>query len=53
MPIDQLLKDELSISEENETTSETEITETTSGAVKLDIMFCTKCGKENRVDSGI
>ncbi len=49
--IDQLLKDDLSISEENETTSETEITETTSGAVKLDIMFCTKCGKENRADS--
>lgn len=49
--IDQLLKDDLSINEENETTSETEILETAPTVVKLDIMFCTKCGKENRADS--
>lgn len=49
--IDQLLKDDLSVIKEKEVASETEIIETTPAAVKLDVMFCTKCGKENRADS--
>ena len=49
--IDQLLKDDLSINEENEITGEAEIIEAIPAVVKLDVMFCTKCGKENRADS--
>lgn len=46
--IDQLLKDDLEI----EGLSEVEIIEAeVSAIVPLDVMFCTKCGKENSADS--
>ena len=49
--IDQLLKDDLSVGDENKITGEAKIVETDSETTKLNIMFCTKCGKENRADS--
>lgn len=49
--IDQLLKDELPVNRENEVTNEIETVEAVPAVVKLDVMFCTKCGKENRSDS--
>ena len=49
--IDQLLKDELSVIEGDDAASEIEIIEAAPAAVKLDVMFCTKCGKENRANS--
>ena len=49
--IDQLLKDDLSVTNQR-TTTESEVADTNQTMVKLDVMFCTKCGKENRADSG-
>ena len=52
--IDQLLKDELSLNDEvstEEAKDVVEVVEVTPATVKLDVMFCTKCGKENRADS--
>lgn len=49
--IDQLLKDDLSVALEENEEKDTEAVESAPAAVKLDVMFCTKCGKENRADS--
>ncbi len=49
--IDQLLKDDLSVVDQSTTTIDPEVVDTAPAAVKLDVMFCTKCGKENRADS--
>ncbi len=49
--IDQLLKDDLSVVDQSTATIEPEVVDTAPAAVKLDVMFCTKCGKENRADS--
>ena len=49
--IDQLLKDDLSVIDQSTTTIDPEVVDTAPAAVKLDVMFCTKCGKENRADS--
>lgn len=46
--IDQLLKDDAEIAD---LTPVVEVIEATPEAVKLDMMFCTRCGKENRADS--
>lgn len=46
--IDQLLKDDLEIEDiKKEESSETEV----STIIPLEVMFCTKCGKENGADS--
>lgn len=53
--IDQLLKDDLSICETTIPSSPSDdepvVVDTSVVAEKLNIMFCTKCGKENRADS--
>lgn len=49
--IDQLLKDDLSVADQGTTTIDAEVLDTAPATVKLDVMFCTKCGKENRADS--
>lgn len=49
--IDQLLKDDLPVEEDTEVVKDAEIVEVAPTGVKLDVMFCTKCGKENRADS--
>lgn len=49
--LDQLLKDNLSIERGERTETDAEIVEVAPAVVKLDIMFCTQCGKENRADS--
>lgn len=50
--LDQLLKDELSIEQEmDEVETDAEIIEAVPAVVKLGMMFCTQCGKENRADS--
>jgi transcriptional regulator with XRE-family HTH domain/transcription elongation factor Elf1 len=49
--IDQLLKDDLSVVDQSTITIDTEDVDTAPAVVKLDVMFCTKCGKENRADS--
>lgn len=49
--IDQLLKDDLSVVDQSTTTIDSEVVDTSPAVVKLDVMFCTKCGKENRADS--
>lgn len=49
--IDQLLKDDLSVVDQSTTTIDPEVVDTSPAVVKLDVMFCTKCGKENRADS--
>lgn len=49
--LDQLLKEDLEISGLMGTTTETESTDLVVDPVKLDMMFCTRCGKENSADS--
>ena len=49
--IDQLLKDDLPVEEDTEVVKDIETDEATPAVIKLDVMFCTKCGKENRADS--
>lgn len=49
--IDQLLKDDLPVVEDAQAVKDAETVETVPAVVKLDVMFCTKCGKENRADS--
>lgn len=49
--IDQLLKDDLSVADQGVTTIDAEVIDNVPDTVKLDVMFCTKCGKENRADS--
>ena len=49
--IDQLLKDDLSVVDQGVTTIDAEVIDNAPATVKLDVMFCTKCGKENRADS--
>lgn len=49
--IDQLLKDDLSVVDQSTTMIDSEIIDTIPAAVKLDVIFCTQCGKENRADS--
>lgn len=49
--IDQLLKDDLSVAVEVDEEKDTGPCEHVPAVVKLDVMFCTKCGKENRADS--
>ncbi|MGM9567338.1 MAG: helix-turn-helix domain-containing protein [Clostridia bacterium] len=49
--IDQLLKDDLPITDNAETDKDIEIIEDVPSTIKLDVMFCTKCGRENRADS--
>ena len=49
--IDQLLKDDLDIEEDTQEIKEYEPAEIVSDEVKLGVIFCTKCGKENRADS--
>ncbi len=49
--IDQLLKDDLSVADQGATTIDAEVIDNAPATVKLDVMFCTKCGKENRADS--
>lgn len=49
--IDQLLKDDLSVADQGATTIDAEVIDNAPATVKSDVMFCTKCGKENRADS--
>ncbi len=49
--IDQLLKDDLSVEEDVEAIKDASTVETAPAVVKLDVMSCTRCGKENRADS--
>lgn len=49
--IDQLLKDDLSVVDQNTEITATEVVDGSSTDEGLNIIFCTKCGKENRADS--
>ena len=49
--IDQLLKDNLFIKEDITTEKDITNNEITSTIVKLDMVFCTTCGRKNRADS--
>lgn len=49
--IDQLLKDDMTIEIEEDYSIDEGKTTTELSAEKLDVMFCTKCGKENKADS--
>lgn len=50
--IDQLLKDDMPMEgDEERTAANAEAAEPAPAVVKLDMMFCTQCGRENRADS--
>ena len=49
--IDALLKDDLTIGDNSDPIVAADATNLVPVVEKLDVMFCTKCGKENRSDS--